>query len=456
MIAFQTLFLGLVFGTAPVRLMVSPPVTRIEVFLDGTSLGMATAEPWDVACDFGPAPLPHELVAVGRDAGGKEVARIRQRVNLPRAGAEARIIVLRPEPGKPATARLSWSILDNTKPRRFTVTVDGESVPVKDPQLIVLPAVDLTRPHFIAAEVAFSSGILARAESSFGGDTEAEAASELTAFPVVLRPGAVLPSNEAMGGWFRAGGQHLGVVGVEEGFSDTVVVFDQDSNGRFRGISRAPSSGASQRDVGSVDPAKGGNRLSALWALAKTVKTPDGREVRGLFPLSIPLDLDIDELRRLIFNFASPTGSAREQALANAVATAGMQAAALNRRRAVVLIVGEASPDASTISVKAAREYLESINVPLFVWTPERRIAGLDLPGWGRPDDISTNLQLQGAMTRLERALQAQRIFWLRGSHLPSAVTIFPGVQQIFYARGVLRQQHQGEPTHPATGGAHE
>jgi hypothetical protein len=117
-----------------------------------------------------------------------------------------------------------------------------------------------------------------------------------------------------------------------------------------------------------------------------------------------------------------------------------MQAAALNRRRAVVLIVGEAPSDASTISVTAARAYLESLNVPLFIWTPERRIAGLSLPGWGVPDDISTDLQLQGAVTRLQNALAAQRIVWLEGSYLPQSVTLAPGVTQVFLARGVVRE----------------
>ena len=63
MIAFQTLFLGLVFGTGPVQVMVSPPVVTAEIFLDGASLGVVRAAPWEVGCDFGAAPQPHELVS---------------------------------------------------------------------------------------------------------------------------------------------------------------------------------------------------------------------------------------------------------------------------------------------------------------------------------------------------------------------------------------------------------
>ncbi|HNX52005.1 MAG TPA: hypothetical protein PKL08_17685, partial [Thermoanaerobaculaceae bacterium] len=173
------------------------------------------------------------------------------------------------------------------------------------------------------------------------------------------------------------------------------------------------------------------NRLSALWAIPRD----------GVFTASLPLDLDVDEVRKFIFRVGWPAAPRNKQALANAVAAAGMQAAALGRRRAVVLMVGEAAPDASTISPQAARAYLESLNVPLFIWTPERRISDLDLPGWGLPDNVSTDQQLQAAMGRLDKALRAQRIVWLAGSHLPSAITIAPAVRHIFPARGVVRQE---------------
>jgi len=49
MVAFQTLFLGLVFGFAPVRVMVGPPVASVQIVLDGAVIGTVTAEPWEVA-----------------------------------------------------------------------------------------------------------------------------------------------------------------------------------------------------------------------------------------------------------------------------------------------------------------------------------------------------------------------------------------------------------------------
>ncbi len=445
MIAFQTLFLGLVFGAGPVRVMVSPPVVAAEVLLDGASIGTATGEPWEVTCSFGSAPLPHELVAVGRDANGAEVGRVRQWINLPRPSAEVRILVHNGADGKPASARLAWNSIDNAKPKRFEVALDGAEIPVKDPERVPLPAVDMTRPHFLSAEVTFPK-VAARASTSFGGDVAASAASELTAIPVVLRPGHQMPPLDALQASFRKEGRPLQVVAVEEGHTDTIVVFDQDAAGRFRGIT-APNtrSVAVSLDI-PVQPSKGGDRLYGMWAVPTGAQTPGGRgEIRGIFPMTIPLDTDVDELRTLIFRFGFPKGASRDQQLANAVATAGMQATALNHRRAVVVVLGEAPADASSITVEAARAYLESLDVPLFIWSPERRIAETSLPGWGMPDDVSTDLQLQGGMSRVQNALKAQRIVWLTGSHLPQSVTLAPDVKDFFLPRGVVRGARAGK-----------
>ncbi len=443
--SFLTLFLGLVFGTGPVRVMVSPPVVAAEIYLDGALVGTATGEPWEVTCSFGPAPLPHELVAVGRDTQGREVARVRQWINLPRPAAEVRVLVQPGVGGAPPLARLAWKTLDDAKPRRFEVTLDGAEIEVNDPERIPLPPVDMTRSHLLAAEVTFPR-VAARAETSFGGDVEARAVTELTAVAVVLRPGHQMPPLAALQGWFRKDGRPLQVVAVEEGHTDAWVVFDQDAAGRFRGITPPNTRSIASTSDLPVQPSKGGDRLFGMWAIPQTVRRPAGQdEVRGLFSGTIPLDTDVDELRTLIFRFGFPKGDSREQQLANAVATAGMQATALNHRRAVVVVLGEAPADASTIRVEAARAYLESINVPLFVWTPERRIAGTSLPGWGVPDDVSTDLQLQGAMSRLQNALRAQRIVWVAGSHLPQSVTLAPEVKDFFLARGVVRAAKAGK-----------
>ena len=88
MIAFLTLFLGLVTGVQPVEFTVTDPqVVRMELRLDGRTIGVLQRSPWQLNCDFGPALVPHELVAVGFNSAGVPVGRAQQWINMPRRRA---------------------------------------------------------------------------------------------------------------------------------------------------------------------------------------------------------------------------------------------------------------------------------------------------------------------------------------------------------------------------------
>ena len=439
MVEFQTLFLGIVFGIWPVRVMVSPPVASVEIVLDGTGVGAVSAEPWTLRCDFGP-PSPHELVAIGRNAQGEEVTRIRQWVNLPKPPALAQLFVEGAGKDRPfGLARLSWNTLSAAKTKRIHVLLDGKEIPAKNPSAIELPAVDTKTAHLLSAEVVFADGTEARAEAAFGGEVAGGAQSELTAVPIVVRDGAKLPPPEQMEGWFSDRGRPIRVIAVDEGLADVVVVFDQDVLGRFRGLTPVRrSTSVIVRSEGTLQASRGGNRLYAMFAVPQVIRAP-GHEVRSLFPLSVPMPLDPSELAWAVFNLQFSAAKPSEQTLANAVATAGLQAAAVNRRRAVVVLVGEPRPDRSTISVEAARVFLQNIDVPLFIWSPDPRLARTDLPGWGRPREVSSDLLFLGAFARLQTSLQAQRIVWLEGSHLPQRITLSADVKDAFLARGVVR-----------------
>ncbi len=438
MVEFQTLFLGIVFGVWPVRVMVSPPVAAVEVVLDGASVGAVAGDPWTVRCDFGP-PAPHELVAIGKNAQGQEVTRVRQLVNLPKPPAVAQLLVEASATGQPfGRARLTWNSLSAAKAKRVTVTLDGREIPAKKPEAIELPAVDVKTAHLLAAEITFADGSVAHAETAFGGDVAGGAQSELTAVPIVLREGAKVPPLDAMQGWFLDRGQAVRVITVDEGLADVVVVFDQDVLGRFRGLTRVRrSTGTLVRSEGQLQASRGGNRLFVMHAVPREIRSGN-REVRSLFPLSVPMTLDPGELAWAVFNIQFPA-TVSEQALGNAVATAGLQAAAVSRRRAVVVLVGEPAPDRSTVSIEAARVFLQDLNVPLFVWSPDPRIARKELPGWGKPREVSSDLLFLGAFARLQNSLKEQRIVWLEGSHLPQNITLAPAVKEAFLARGVVR-----------------
>ena len=120
MIEFVTLLLGLVAGIQTIEVSVDDRVARVEMLLDGQTIGRLEESPWLVDCDFGQL-APHELEAVAYDSSGRETARTSQWVNLPRRRTEVRLSVSRSTDGKP-TARLIYSALDFAAPKSTNYT----------------------------------------------------------------------------------------------------------------------------------------------------------------------------------------------------------------------------------------------------------------------------------------------------------------------------------------------
>jgi hypothetical protein len=86
-------------------------------------------------------------------------------------------------------------------------------------------------------------------------------------------------------------------------------------------------------------------------------------------------------------------------------------------------VLGREITDSSRYDPATARRYLQTIHVPLFVWSlygPETPAARV----WGGAEDISTLAGLKEAVRRLRTELDSQRIVWLDGRHLPQAITL--------------------------------
>jgi len=118
-----------------------------------------------------------------------------------------------------------------------------------------------------------------------------------------------------------------------------------------------------------------------------------------------------------------PETESSDQRLADAVAVAGLQP------RAVLLVLGEKSKDTSRYETGAVRHYLESVRVPLIVWSIEERSSPA-VAAWGDAEDISSFAKLQTAFERLEKLLAAERILWIEGSHLPGEITLSPAAAE--------------------------
>lgn len=425
MISFVTLLLGITVGLRPVDVRADPTVATVEFRLDGRLLTVLTAPPWKAHVDFG-APLPHELVAVARDGGGAEIGRAVQRINnVPRSLAEAALTLLPGKGGRGRAARLVWASALSEKPERVEVTMDGQTLAADDLERIALPDFRPADVHVLRAVLDFKKGTRATAEllvggvkreSSNGPETmRGETQAELTAVPVVF--GGRPPKESEVEGWFLANGQPVHVEAVEESPGEIVVVKDERAGSWMAQLVIWP-----EESRALYPPLRKGQRLRFCWpGILGPGDAAPGYDVFMRSPDYVaPLSV-----RRLLTSVDPPEfrGPSR---LADAVAVAGLSASGGNRPRAVVLLV--AGPDdESNMPVASVLGYLRALRVPLFVWAKNKKIAS----SWGKVDVLTTVGDLEGAVSRLTRAVERQRIVWLEGGHLPQAISLSPKARSV-------------------------
>jgi hypothetical protein len=428
MIAFVTLLLGLISGVYPIEVKVGGSVTAVEYRLDGVLVERRDGPPWVARVDLGSELRPRELTVLALGAGGQEIARASQWLNLPRPPAEVEIVLEKGADGAPRAAQLTWQSVNGIKPATFGITLDGEPLKVDGDGRALLPKTDLKTLHVLTAELWFPPGLLARKDVAFGGEYGSDVSTELTAVPLRLRAGTALPAPEGLQEWFTAAGQPASAVAVEDGPGKVIVV-------------RVPGS----QEV--LDKLVTRERRPTLPTLRPKMRLGEEDRIRFLSLSSIPFKSS--KIPAELFDMSSALTRADgglfwllsnsrllKEAhgpalrIADAVAVAGLQAAADNRRRAVVLVLSGNVRDSSHYSPEIVRRYLESIHVPLFVWN----LYGAQTPaakGWGGGEDVSTLDRLEQAVDRLRTALDSQRIVWLEGRHLPQSIALTPA------ARGV-------------------
>jgi hypothetical protein len=424
MIAFVTLLLGLISGVYPIEVKVGEPVAAVEFTLDGVAADRVAASPWIGHVNLGSDLRPHELVARALDAEGHELSRVTQWVNLPRPPAEVEVVLANDEKGTPRAAQLTWQSVNGVGPTSIALTLDGEPLKVDTAGKAALPPRDLGSLHVLSADLWFPPGVTARRDVAYGGQYGSEVSTDLTAVPVRVHPGSSLPPAASLAGWFALDGQPLTVAAVEDGPAKVILVRvppGKEVLDKLIPPVRRPTvpSLKARMQLAAEDrvrflslgtsPYKTSRVPAELFDMSREMTAKDG----GLFWY-----LTSSRLLKEPKN--------RKKRIADAVAVAGLQAAAENDRRAVVLVLGREDEDASRYDVATVRRYLESIRVPLFVWT----LYGPETPGakaWaggGGSDDISTLAKLETAVDRLKADLAEQRIVWLDGRHLPQAVAL--------------------------------
>ncbi len=428
-IAFLSLFLSLTSGSQKVELSLGgavPQVAAVEILLDGATAATLKSPPWEAKVDFGPTLLPHELVARALDADGRELARARQWVNLPRPPAEVEI-ALEENRG----VRLSWQQVIYERPSAIRLSLDGAPLAVDAQGRAALPDVDAGLTHVLTAELQFPSGTVARKDVVFGGE-RGETFTELTAVPLRVLNGGELPALDKLQGWFLAGGKPVKVAAVEDEVGELFVV-------------RVPGRVETRSKVGPgmvfldsrlrnylklgkgdqvrfVSPQAHIYQGSSSSTRVHDVTSGISTRKNGLYFLLVDIEMQ-----------GQGTGTPRA---ADAVAVAGLTALAGEHRRAVLLVLGEKSQDASFYKPDEIRRYLDAVRVPLFVWSLGDPKLNPELAIWGPAEDITSSQKLNLAFTRLRNELRAQRIVWLEGRHLPQAISLAPAAKGIELVAG--------------------
>jgi hypothetical protein len=434
MIAFATLFLGLVVGIQPVEIVTRGNVSAVEILFDGKPAARLDAAPWRTSVDFGRDLAPHELVARGLDAKGREVARARQWLNLPRPPAELQILLQRDEHGSARGAQLAWESLTAAPPTSVRVTFDGRPLDVRGREAFEVPAYDATTSHLLSANVEFDNGIHCRADSVLGGRSSSEAASELTGVPIRIAADRALPPASALEGALLRRGAALRPVAVERAPAQLLIVRDVSEREALARLGRGGKTTFEQRrgSVGGSLPQYDSeasklemrlgdeDRIRMIWPVVQ--KTPTTSGLAELFETSHDFTGKTAGLFWLVTRVSRPGKLENERRFADAVAVAGLQALQSCTRRAVILLLGKETADASRLAPENVRGYLERIRVPLFVWTLDPKKPPSS--GWGHAEDVSTLPKLRTAVERVRAELESQAIVWVEGQQLPQEIEI--------------------------------
>jgi hypothetical protein len=415
LITFLTLLLGLATGLRPVEVAVSPGVAAVEMRLDGRTIATLTGAPWKTQADFGLEPEPHELVAIARDAGGAELARVRQMVNMPRPPAEAVLVLLPGSGGRGRRAQLTWQSALGMPPERIAVSLDGRTLDFQTPREIALPDYVPEQVHFLRADLDFPDNLVASAEVIFGGHERDEARTELTGIPAVFT--GPPPAAAQLEAAFRADGGPVRVSAVEEGPGEIVVVRDEEAREPLRGM-----------------------RPRAVFDLALR----PGQKVRFCWPVTRPADevspsydvfmrsgdlVSISGGLHTLLTLPRAPAVSKKPRFADAISVAALSASGRNRARAVLFITG-GTPDASRLAPEVVRRYLATLRVPLYVWAIDGSSAK-SAERWGLVTTLHDHSTFLAAARRLLDDVAAQRIVWFEGVHLPQSLTVAPAAAGI-------------------------
>ena len=420
MIAFLSVFLGLITGVQPVKFAVSGNVAEIEVRLDGETIGRLRGEPWSLECDFGTELATHQLLAVARDPYGRELARLEQLINEPRPHVDTQILLEDWRAGSPRSARLIWQSVEMIEPSAVSLTLDGEVLAERHLERYDLPELDPQTIHLLSARLELPDGGTSSAEAVFGGVFGDQAETELTAVPLIVDDRKLRRVEQLQGRLVKAG-EALRVVAVDRGPAEVVIVRDVQAIPQLKWLGSDYRFRQGQYQYLAL--AKN-DAMLILSPRSYFACHPDTGY--ALFPVSPPISRRDVSLPWTLGTVKFERRRVMPQRLTDAVAAAGLRAAASQKRRAVVLAVTDCQRVSGQWSPDGVRRFLAQLRVPFSVWQVEP--PAVDAPASGAFCDgaqpIHDVVEYQAAIKRLRHELLGQQIAWVEGRHLKRDVTL--------------------------------
>ena len=424
MIVFATLFLGLVLGPQRIELAVEGAPAVVQLVLDGREVATLSKPPWIAEIDLGPSLTPHVLEAVARDAQGGVVSSARQWINLPRAAAEAALVLERQAGEAPRRARLVWHHIAYAHAEVVLARLDGAPLTVEPDGTIELPASDPAQVHLLEAELRFADGSHYATELAFGGPVETRMSAELTGV-AVRASGPGMPAIVEVSDRLRDDGEPLRVAAVEKAPARVVMVLEESARGPLRDLAMRGN-----LPVTAQTTLQEGDEVRFLFPLADLVPRKD--VPARLFKMTQAFKQRDGTFGSLLIRVRAPQPE-RYQRLTDAIAVAAVEASAGSRPRAVVLVLGPQPKDESAYGVDEVLRFLDDLHVPLLVWTTGRPSAKtisedrlpLALPSsWGQARHIGSVSRLLRAVGSLRDVLDRQSIVWVEGAHLPQRISL--------------------------------
>jgi len=399
---------GLVVGTILVQADLAN-VPHAELRLDGDPVCILTPEASSCPVDLGPTLTGHRLdlvAAAGRRGGRSEVAT--RLLNLPGSDAPE----VRPDGAR--SISIGWAHPERLLPTSIAFTLDGVPIPAPLGAEVPVCLGPASGRHVVAVSARFPDGSEAAATRLLGSSRASEARDELTAVPLETgkrREPTVDGVSARLGKRVRQ---------IEAGDTTLVIVLDPDAPaalGRTRGLRAWAASRSGSVEAFRAVALEEFRLRSALegFDVLRFVH-PESEGPR--FPRVEPADA-AGRYAVLARGIAERAGPSR---LADAVAASGLLAAAARGRRAVVLLAGDPRPDTSRFGVAEVRAFLRELMVPLVVL---RTGAPLD-PAWGAAEWVTSQGELASGLGAARGILERQRVAWVEGSWLPSALALEP------------------------------